>query len=118
MCKKHNLTLNVQKCQSIYKRCSVQFSYQYNIDLVELSIIDCVKDLGVLFDSKLTFSRHVDYRIFKSLAILEFIQPNSTEFNGPTTILCLYNLLVRPHLEYCCVTMIYIWHEHPKSGKA
>ena len=38
----------------MFCRRSVKFCYQYNIDLVELSKIDCVKDLVFLFDSKLT----------------------------------------------------------------
>ena len=85
-------------CRSFFK-----FSYQYNIDLVVLSKIDC---LGVLFDSKLTFCQHIDFIISKSLAMLGSIQRYSTEFNDPSTILCLYNSLVRPHLEYCSV----IWN--------
>ena len=80
-------------------RSSFKFSYQYTIDLVELSKIDCVKDLEVLFHSKLTFCEHIDYIISKSLAKQGFIQRNSAEFNEP--ILCLNNSLVRPHLDYC-----------------
>ena len=106
-CKNNHLTLNIKKCQCMtFCRSSVKFSFQYNIDLVELIKIDSVKDLGVLFDSKLTFCQHIDYIISKSLAMLGFVQRNSAEFNDPSTILCLYNSLVRPHLEYCSV----IWN--------
>ena len=92
--------LNIQKCQSMtFCRSSFKFSYQYNIDLVVLSKIDCVKDLGGSFDSKLTFCQHIDFIISKSLAMQGFIQRNSTGFNDPSTIVGLYNSLLLPILS-------------------
>ena len=45
-CKSNNLTLNVQKGRSMtFCRSSVKCSYQYNIDLVEPSKIDCKRIL-------------------------------------------------------------------------
>ena len=60
------------------------------IDLIEINKIACVKDVVVLFDSKSTFSLHVDYFIAKSIAIY-IIQRNSAEFNDLGTILWVYN---------------------------
>ena len=58
-----------------------------------------MNDLDVILDPKLTFNYHVNYVISKSLSMLGFIQRNSSEFTDPTAIPCLYNSLVRPHLE-------------------
>ena len=95
-CKNYFLFLNIKKCQAMsFSRSTCNILYPYNIDSIELSRVNCMKDLGVIFDPKLTFNFHVDYVISKSLSMLKFIQRNSSPFADPSSILCLYNSLVR-----------------------
>ena len=75
-------------CQSIYLR------------------VYSIKDLGLILDRKLNFISHIDYVTSKAYGMLGFLKRNSSEFNDPYTLKALYNALVRPHLEYCCV----IWN--------
>ena len=89
-----------------FSRPTSSILYPYNIDSIELSRVNCMKDLGVILNPKLAFNFHVDYVISKSLSMLGFIQRNSSEFTDASSILCLYSSLVRPHLEYCSV----IWN--------
>ena len=99
-CKNHFFILNIKKWQAMsFSSYNSSILYSYNIDSIEWDSITCMKDLGVLVDSKLTFNFRVDYVISKCLSMLRFIQRHSCEF----TILCLYKLLFRPHLEYCLV---------------
>ena len=57
------------------------------------------KDLGVIFDSKLTFDKHINSAINKGNRILGLIRRSFTGI-GNKVLVQLYKSLVRPHLEY------------------
>jgi hypothetical protein len=61
-----------------------------------------IGDLGVLMDSKLTFSEHVDVTVSKARQMLGFIMRVGRDFRDP------YVSVVRSKLEYAsCVWMPY-----------
>lgn len=59
------------------------------------------KDLGVIFDQKFNFLKHIDFVVAKGNSMLGFILRNSKEFNDPYTFKNLYYAFVRSQLEYC-----------------
>ena len=77
---------------------------KFNIDINGKSLqkVDCVKFLGVLIDSKLTWHEHIKYistPVAKSVGIL-----SKLKHILPRSILrSLYQTLVLPHLTYCCI---------------
>ena len=82
-----------------FSRSTSSIVYSYNTDSIELSRVNCTKDLGFILDPKLAFTFHMDYVISKTFSMLGFIQ----RISDP--IVCLYNFIVRPHLEYCSVIL-------------
>ena len=65
------LSLNASKCKSMsvtLKRNPVQ--YAYTVPGTVLEKLDSMRDLGVILDSKLTFSAHVDSVVSKSCRAL------------------------------------------------
>jgi hypothetical protein len=60
---------------------------------------DCIKDLIMLFDSKLLFHHHVDYTFPKLLKMLEHISTLTYSFPTLDSLL-LYVTLVKSILEY------------------
>jgi len=63
--------------------------------------LDSVNDLGVIFDSNLSFRDHISHKINKAYSILGIIKRNFIYMESWTTrFLLLYKSIVRPHLEY------------------
>ena len=69
-----------------------------------------VKDLGVTFNPKLNFSRHIYEITHKATKILGILRRTILFLNKKTFIL-LYKSLIRPHFEYANV----IWYPKYKS---
>lgn len=59
-----------------------------------------IKDLGILFNSKLLFNSQILAIKNKTSAIFGLIKQNSSEFNDPHTFKYLYTSLIRSNLEY------------------
>jgi hypothetical protein len=69
-----------------------------------LERIDSINDLVVIVDSKMSFTGHVDVKVGRALAMLEFVKRLSSEIRDLDTLKTLYVSLVRPRLEYAsCV---------------
>ena len=62
-----------------------------------------IRDLGVIFDSKLTFIPHIDNIVMKASKMLGFLIRNAKQFKKPYTKIKIYNSYVRSILEYCSV---------------
>lgn len=77
-----------------------QIQYFYNIAGSPLNSLDSVTDLGIVFDSKLRFDKHVDLICRKSFKLLGFIFRRGKEFKDPSVLLLLFFCLVRTNLEY------------------
>lgn len=104
---KNRMPLNLEKTiVATYSRKTIVTKYEYRINNHLIKRKDYVCDLGVTFDAKLLFTRHIDNitsRARRNLGLLLWISRN---FQHATTILLLYQTNVRPILEYCSL----IWN--------
>lgn len=112
-CDANYLVLNIKKCQifSLY-RINSNITFNYKIRSVGLERVSLIKDLGIFLDRKLNFTDHIDFIISKAYSMLGFLKRNTAEFSDPFTLKALYNALVRPHLEYCCIIWNPIFSSH------
>jgi len=69
-----------------------------------------VLDLGVWFDEKLSFSKHIQTIINKAYMMLGIIKRNFKHLTVPTFVL-LYTITVRSHLDYCSS----VWAPYKKA---
>ena len=99
-CIENGLSLNVDKCcYSIFSKHNVSDSkIEFVIDNLCLPKKDTVRDLGVLFDSKLDFKEHIDYTTTKAFRKLYFVLRQSRVFKNVATVIYLYKSLVVPTL--------------------
>jgi len=64
-----------------------------------LEKLNSINDLGVIFDSNLTFKDHMAQKINMAYSIFGIIKRNFIHTDKSSFIL-LYKSMVRPHLEY------------------
>ena len=57
------LKLNVSICSVVSYGRTISFNYDYSLSGTSLQRVDTIKDLGVTFDSKLKFNKHVDIKV-------------------------------------------------------
>jgi ribonucleases P/MRP protein subunit RPP40 len=97
------LKLNIKKCNVVsYGHHLISKNNYYlhsETAMVSLEHLDFIKDLGVLFDSKLKFDCHINEKVNKAYSILGLIYRNFKYISSDTFVL-LYKSLVRSHLEY------------------
>lgn len=100
-CLHNNLVLNVDKCQQMsFTRRHNSIKFDYSINNIPLRQIELFNDLGVTFDSKMTFNRHIENICNKASSMLGFIKRWAKEFDNTLVTISLYKTLIRPHLEY------------------
>ncbi|KAL1448090.1 hypothetical protein WDU94_000030, partial [Cyamophila willieti] len=103
-CELNGMELNVAKCQIMtFTRKHYPLVYDYTIGVHKLVRIEQVKDLGIIFDSDLSFNSHVNIITNKAYRNLGFLYRNSREFKSPLTLKSLYSSIIRSSLEYCAV---------------
>ncbi|RZC41200.1 hypothetical protein BDFB_012398 [Asbolus verrucosus] len=76
-----------------------------------LERVKSIKDLGVVFDSRLCFVEHYNDLILSAHRTLGFIIRNSRHFKQLSTLFTLFDTFVRSKLENACV----IWDPHSKN---
>lgn len=111
-CVNNNMSLNISKCLIITftkNKCPIHNTYKINNTNVARQNI--VKDLGVLLDSKLSFTDHYDCIISKANKAMGFIFRTIKPLRNPSSILTLFFALVRSIVEYCSV----IWSPFYKT---
>ena len=100
-CNLNGMQINIKKCFVIsFSRSYQLFNYDYKIDNQSLTRVSKMKDLGVIFDSRLTFTPHLDSIISRANRNWFFICRQTKDFNDPTSIKILYLSLVRSILTY------------------
>lgn len=93
--------LNINKCAIMtFTRRRKFIETNYTINNEQLERTSEYKDLGVLMQSNLKFNSHHQYIVNKAYRALGFIIRNTKNFTNISSIVRLYNALVRPHLEY------------------
>lgn len=103
----NKMLLNLDKTLVVtYSRKTLLTLYDYNINGVKIRRESVIADLGVTFDSKLLFTTHVDNIVSKARRNLGLLLWVCRYFRSVSTVLRLYQAIVRPILEYCSV----IWN--------
>ena len=109
---KWNLYFNVTKCHVMHVgRKNPKYDYEMKI-LNDVQIINKCneeKDLGVVFDSNLSFDPHIRKIAAKANQVIGMVR-RAFSFVDKDTFLKLYKAFVRPHLEYANV----IWAPYLK----
>lgn len=103
-CRTNHLQLNVSKCNvmSFTRRHESTFQhFNYNINGASLNRVTTLRDLGVMFDTKLTFQQHIKNITTKAYRMLGFIARSLNKFIQLHTYKILYFAYVRSNLEYC-----------------
>ena len=96
---KWQLRFNSDKCEVLritHKRDSSLPSYSLD---TSLKTVKCVKDLGIMVSSDLSWSEHVNVTINKANKLLGLVQ-RTVGSSNPSAFSTLYKSLVRPILEY------------------
>ena len=102
-CLENGLLLNIGKCGVMtFSLKHILLLFDYMIDDVVLQRFDVVKDLGVIFDKKLSFNNHVETMIMSASKSLGFVLRNGRNFRNSETLSTLYFAFVRTKLEYAC----------------
>lgn len=98
----NNLALNVDKCfvASFTRKTKNFICYDYSISDKVLNRKDVIRDLGVSFDGKCSFSSHINVITSKARRSLGFIMRNSQDFTKVSTVITLYAAFCRSILEY------------------
>ena len=99
------MTFNVKKCKTLHlglRQPNEYFMKDSDNTICKIIQVDNEKDLGVTFDSKLSFSKHISNKVNIANRNLGLIYKNFT-YLDKEMFLALYKALVRPHLEYATV---------------
>lgn len=115
-CDQNMLHLNLDKCAvlTISKNKHV-INTDYHFGSHIFKKVNEQKDLGVLIDSKLSFSKHIESITAKAIAALGFIKRFCYDISDVQTLKTLYYALVQSHLEYCCVAWLPFYDVHIKN---
>lgn len=108
--KENRLSLNATKTKHVTytRRKTLKFTTTYYIDETRIETVDCIRDLGVLFDKSLTFTNHIQ-SVYKKLRFIY-----GMGFRFAKDILCpallpkIVSTYVLPLIE-CCSS---IWNQN------
>ena len=78
-----------------------------------LELVHSYKYLGVTLTSYLSWSEHIQFICVKSKKLIGLLYRRFYGNADPATILILYGILVRPHLEYACQ----VWSPYTQRDK-
>ena len=75
--------------------------YDYHFTELRIERAEHVNDLGIIFNSKFTFTYDLSHRIAKAKSLIGFIKRQASDFKDPMVLKSLYFAFVRSKLEYC-----------------
>ncbi|GBM00726.1 hypothetical protein AVEN_150896-1 [Araneus ventricosus] len=103
-CTVNKLQLNIEKCSIFrYTREAHLLIHVYKINDLVSSRSDSVTDLGIVFDTKLDFSQHIDSMVSKAYRKLGILKRKTRECSSEIALKVLYYAHVRSSLEYCSI---------------
>lgn len=115
-CINNRLPLNAAKCNVMsFTRKVNPISFNYNLNNCTLSRPEYIKDLGVTFDPKLTFTKHIEECTSGAFKSLGFILRNSKDFTELSTLRSLFVTFVRSKLEYASIVWSPNYNTHISS---
>ena len=79
-----------RKCEVVSYSRKATIDYHYRIDENELEKINEIKDLSVIFDSKLKFAAHINEKVNKAFSVLGVINRN---------------FIWKKILSFCCINL-------------
>jgi hypothetical protein len=88
-----------------YSRKANVLCYDYCLGHSVIARTSSIKDLGVVFNSKLYFHNHVHFIFSKCIKLLGFIRSIAFSFSSLDCLFVLYTVLVRPRLGYISVVL-------------
>ena len=103
---KWKMSFNVNKCKIMHLGYG-NAKHDYSLDGTVLSETTAEKDLGVLIDNELKFSKHIRSKVSQANRLIGLIKI-SFESIDEDMFKNLYNTLIRPQLEYC----VQAWSPH------
>ena len=92
------------------RKCITLYDYKINSKL--LCRCESITDLGITFDTPLSFVEHINNSINKAFRFLGFVIRNSHDFWNSNCISVLYNSYVRSILEYGSIIWSPIYDVH------
>lgn len=113
-CESNYLKLNIAKCKvmSFYNN-QKPVLFSYTINNATLERCTNFKDLGVTFDSRLSFSGHISTIVSSASKVLGYCIRNWGSFTDINTLRLIYVSFVRSKLEYASV----IWSPIYQNSK-
>jgi hypothetical protein len=112
-CEVNNLKVNVAKCNFMsFSKRKKPIIYDYKIDGSVLTRRVVVKELGVTFDSKLSFVPHIRSVVSSCFKTNGFVVRNSIFFFESSTLITLFSALVRSKIEYASVVWFPSYNSH------
>jgi len=70
------LRLNINKCKIAFYGRDVNYEYKYYLSSTALESVNVTKDLGVVFDSELSFVSHCKEKINSAYSMLGLVKKN------------------------------------------
>ncbi|GBN44066.1 hypothetical protein AVEN_208332-1 [Araneus ventricosus] len=89
-CTDNKLHLNIEKCILSYTRKAQPLNHVYKINDLVLSRSDSVMDLGIVLDTKLDFSQHIDSIFSKAYRRHGILKRKTREFSSEIALKVLY----------------------------
>ena len=109
---RNGLQFNEDKCRvMVFGKRLVDNNIILKINDIELDYTDNIKDLGIIFDNKLTFRDHIFSIISKAKKSLWLIKYYTKNFNNINAIIQLYNSIVKSILMFGSV----VWTTNNKE---
>jgi hypothetical protein len=93
------LSVTKTRVKSCYRKTDT-VRYEYQLCHATITRTSSIKDLGVVFDSKLCFHNHVDFLFSECINVLGLIRCITFRFSSMDFLYVLYFTLVRSKLEY------------------
>lgn len=97
---KNNLFFNTSKCAIMTcSRAQEPINYEYELDGLSLTRVTSMRDLGVVMQSDLKFTKHISDTCAKAFRNLGFVLRETKDLQRTVAACALYNALVRSKLE-------------------
>lgn len=112
-CDENFMVLNIEKCRVItFTKSRNPIQYKYNVKGILVDRVEVIRDLGVLFDSAMSFRPHYNDICSRAGRMLSFILRTAKPFRRADSLIILYSSLVRTIVEYCSAVWTPIYQTH------